>query len=63
MVRIIYRDRTWDVKAGSTVRHIIEQAGLNPESILAMRDGRLINEATLIQDGDTIQLIAVVSGG
>jgi sulfur carrier protein ThiS len=63
MVKVIYRDRTWDVKAGSTVRHIIEQAGLNPESILAMRDGRLINEATLTQDGDTIQLIAVVSGG
>jgi sulfur carrier protein ThiS len=63
MVKIIYRDKTWEVKPGSTVRHIIEAAGLNPEAVLAMRDGKLINEATLTQDGDTIKLVAVVSGG
>jgi sulfur carrier protein ThiS len=63
MVNVIYRDKTWEVKPGSTVRHIIEHAGLNPESILAMRDGKLVNDATLTQDGDTIKLIAVVSGG
>jgi sulfur carrier protein ThiS len=63
MVRVIYRDRTWEVKPGSTVRHIIQQADLNPESILALRNGKLINEATLTQDGDTIKLVSVVSGG
>jgi sulfur carrier protein len=63
MVTVIYRDKTWEVKAGSTVRHIIEKAGMNPESILAVRDGKLINDATLIQEGDTIKLVAVVSGG
>jgi sulfur carrier protein ThiS len=63
MVKVIYRDSMWEVKPGSTVRHIIEKAGLNPESILAVRDGKLINDATLTQDGDTIKLVAVVSGG
>jgi len=63
MVTIIFGQKSWEVKAGSTVRHIMEKAGLNPESVLAVRDGRLINEATLVQDGDTIKLIAVVSGG
>jgi sulfur carrier protein ThiS len=63
MVKVIYRDKNWEVKPGSTVRHIIEKAGLNPESVLAVRDGQLINEATLTRDGDTIKLIAVVSGG
>ena len=63
MVRVVFRDKTWEVKAGSTVRHIIAKAGLNPESILALRDGKLINEATLTEDGDNIKLIAVVSGG
>ena len=63
MVKIIYRDRTWEVRPGSTVRHVIEKVGLNPESILAVRDGKLINEETLIEDGDTIKLVAVVSGG
>jgi len=63
MVKVIYRDKTWEMKSGSTVRHIIEKAGLNPESVLAVRDGKLIHEATLTQDGDTIKLVAVVSGG
>ncbi len=63
MVKVIYRDKTWEVKPGSTVRHIIEQADLNPESVLAVRGGRLINDATLTQAGDTIKLIAVISGG
>jgi sulfur carrier protein ThiS len=63
MVQVIYRDRTWEAKPGSTVRHLIEQAGLNPESVLAVRDGKLINEATLTKDGEVIKLVAVVSGG
>ena len=63
MVRVTFRDRIWEVKSGSTVRHIIEKAGLNPESVLAVRDGNLINEETLTQDGDAIKLVTVVSGG
>lgn len=63
MVTVIYRDNTWEVKPGSTVRHIIEKVGQNPESILAVRNGKLINEETLIEDGDIIKLVAVVSGG
>jgi sulfur carrier protein ThiS len=63
MVTITYRDRAWNVKAGSTVRDVILKAGLNPEGVLAMRDGRLISEETLTQEGDAIKLVAVVSGG
>jgi len=63
MVTVHYRDKTWEVKPGSTVRHIIVEAGLNPESILAVRDGKLINEETLTREGDAIRLVTVVSGG
>ena len=63
MVTVVFRDKVWEVKPGSTVRHIVEQAGLNPESVLAVRDGKLINDANLTEDGETIKLVAVVSGG
>ncbi len=63
MVQVIYRDKTWQVRPGSTVRHLIEKVGLNPESVLAVRNGVLINEATLTEEGDVIKLVAVVSGG
>jgi len=63
LVKVLFRDRSWEVKPGSTIRHVIEAADLNPESILALRDGRLVNDATLTEDGDTIKLVSVVSGG
>jgi sulfur carrier protein ThiS len=63
MIKVIYRDKTWEVRAGSTVRHVIEKVGLNPESVLALRNGKLVNEATLTQEGDVIKLVAVISGG
>ena len=63
MVTVTYRDKSWTVRAGSTVRHVIVKAGLNPESILVLRDGRLINDAILTEDGDELKLVAVVSGG
>ena len=63
MVRVIYRDKEWEVRAGMTVRDIILKLGLDPEAVLAVRDGQLINEATLTKDGDTIKLVAVISGG
>ena len=63
MVTVIYRNKTWEVTAGSTIRHIVEKAGINPETVLALREGKLVNDATLTQNGDTIRLVAVVSGG
>jgi sulfur carrier protein ThiS len=63
MVKVIFRDKEWEVRAGMTVRDAILKVGLDPLAVLAVRDGKLINEATIVRDGDTIKLIAVISGG
>lgn len=63
MVTLIHRNQEWKVKAGMTIRAAILKVGLNPEAVLAVRDGQLVNEDTKIQNGDLIKLIAVVSGG
>jgi sulfur carrier protein ThiS len=63
MVKVIFRDKEWELRAGMTVRDAILKLGLNPEAVLAVRDGKLINEATILRDGDTVKLIAVISGG
>jgi sulfur carrier protein len=63
MVTLIHRNQEWQVKAGMTIRAAILKVGLNPEAVLAVRDGQLVNEDTKIQNGDLIKLIAVVSGG
>jgi sulfur carrier protein ThiS len=63
MVKLIHRKQEWEIKAGMTVRDAILKVGLNPEAVLAVRDGQLINEDTKIQDNDVVKLIGVVSGG
>ncbi len=63
MVKVILRNREWELRPGMTVRSAILKLGLDPEAVLAVRDGQLINEATLTRDGDTIKLVAVISGG
>jgi len=63
MVKILFRDKEWELQAGMTVRDAILKVGLDPQAVLAVRDGKLINEATILKNGDTIRLIAVISGG
>jgi sulfur carrier protein ThiS len=63
MVKLVYRNKKWELPAGMTVRDAVLKCGLNPEQVLAVRGGKLINEATILQNGDEIKLVAVISGG
>jgi sulfur carrier protein ThiS len=62
-VKLTYRDKSWELRGGMTVRDAILKVGLDPEAVLALRDGILINEETIVRDDDEIKLVAVVSGG
>jgi sulfur carrier protein ThiS len=61
--KITYRKQEWEVASGMTVRAAIEKAGLDPYAVLALRDGKLINDQTILQPDDNIRLVNVVSGG
>ncbi len=61
--KITYRKQEWQVNSGMTVRAAIEKIGLDPYGVLALRDGKLINDQTIIQPGDEIRLVNVISGG
>ena len=62
-VKLILRDKDYQVKPGMTLRHSLEKAGLQPEAILAIRNGELITEEEILNDGDEIKLVTVISGG
>ena len=62
-MKIIYRKKEWKLRGGRTLRDAIIKVGLDPEAILAVRDGKLINEETILSEADTVTLVAVVSGG
>lgn len=61
--KMIFRDREFEVKAGQTIRDAIIACGLLPETVLPVKDGELLTDDNIVEEGDTIQLIAVISGG
>jgi len=63
MIKVIYRDQRWELPGNITVRELIVRVGLNPETILAVKDGKLMNDGTLLGEDGEVKLVAVVSGG
>lgn len=62
-VKVILRNKEYEIKPGLTLRQAIKQLGLNPESYLATCDGEMITEDEVLNDNSVIRLIAVISGG
>ena len=60
---LIYRKKEFSVRAGMTIRAALEKINIEPESIIATRDGELVTDDELIEGGDVIKLISVISGG
>ncbi|MGC9358998.1 MAG: MoaD/ThiS family protein [Anaerolineae bacterium] len=60
---IRYHDRTWQVRSGMTVRDAMKKLELDPQTVLAVRNKKLINEETLLEPGDEVRLVNVISGG
>jgi sulfur carrier protein ThiS len=46
-----------------TIRDAVKKIGLQPETVLAVHDGKLVTDDTVLREGMQIRLVAVVSGG
>ena len=62
-MKIMYRDRTWEMAGKITIRDAIKKIGLDPQGVLALRNGKLITDDAIAAPDDEIKLVAVVSGG
>lgn len=62
-MKVTYRNQEWELPGRMTVRELIRKVGLQPELVLAVRDGQLLTEDTLVEENDHIKLVAVISGG
>ena len=62
-VKMVYRNKEYEVPAGMTVRDALKRVGLQPETTLAVQDGKLITDDTILKEGMKIKLVAVISGG
>lgn len=62
-VKLILRNKEYEVKPGMTLRDSLRKIQVFPESVLATRDGEMITDDEILNDGETVRLIAVISGG
>lgn len=61
---IIEKDnRTEELSFKGTAKKLLEQLGVNPETVLIVRDGQLITGQDVVTDAKEIKLLSVVSGG
>jgi sulfur carrier protein len=63
MIKVTYRDQYWEVRGHITVRELIQQVGLDPTTVIAVRAGELVFDKEVLGEDDEIKLIAVISGG
>jgi sulfur carrier protein len=62
-VKLILREREYELRPGMTLLSCLQKLDILPETVLATRDGELIEEDEILQDGQVIKLVAVISGG
>jgi len=61
--KIILRNQEYEVKHGSTLRISLTRIQIQPDTVLATRNGELITDDEIVRDGDVIKLVSVISGG
>jgi len=63
LVTLVLRKKIYEVKAGATLLSALKKCNIVPESVIATRDGEMIVEDEVLNDGEEIKLIVVISGG
>ena len=63
MVKLILRNKEYEVKPGMTLLSALQKINVVPESVIATRDGEMILEDEILKDDDVVKLIAVISWG
>ncbi|NCP86734.1 MAG: hypothetical protein CO094_13045 [Anaerolineae bacterium CG_4_9_14_3_um_filter_57_17] len=62
-VKLVLRGKEYEVKSGMTLLDSLRRADILPEGVLAIREGQMIVEDEILREGETIRLVAVISGG
>lgn len=63
MVKLILRNKEYEVKPGMTLLSALQKIDVIPESVIATRAGEMILDDEILREGDVVKLIAVISGG
>lgn len=62
-MRLRNPDREVEVVGGRAVRSVLDELGVNPDTVLVIRSGELVTRETRLDDADEIEVRPVISGG
>ncbi|MGH2596686.1 MAG: sulfur carrier protein ThiS [Actinomycetota bacterium] len=62
-VRLRNPDREVEVVGNRSVHAVLDELGVNPDTVLVIRSGELITRETRLQEGDEVEVRPVISGG
>ena len=57
------RNQIFEVKHGMTIRKALQKLNIEPDSVLATRNGELLTDDEILKENDVIKLVPVISGG
>lgn len=61
--KLTLRKREYEVKAGMSIYHALKKLSIDEHSVIATRDGEVLTDDEILQEGDVIKLVPVISGG
>ena len=62
-VRLRNPDRTVEVAGPRSVRQVLTDLGIDPDTVLVIRDRALVTREQRLDDADEIEVRPVISGG
>jgi len=60
------KDKTEDITKGIenfTIKNLLDDLELSSETVVSKRNGEIVIEDTVIEDGDEIEFIQIIYGG
>ena len=63
IVRLRNPDREITVDGSRRVRDLLVEVGLHPDAVLVLRGRDLLTREDTVEDGDTVEIRPVISGG
>ena len=56
-------DREVDLEGGRPVREVLRELGVDPDTVLVIREGELITREAQVAQDDRLEIRPVISGG
>ncbi|EHK01510.1 hypothetical protein HRED_02511 [Candidatus Haloredivivus sp. G17] len=57
------REESFEVDEGLNVAEFLDERGIERQEVLVSRDGKIIAESAVLEDGDEINVFDVIAGG